>query len=410
MKEPETAGTAADRTLTQEEQIAEFTPVLRDEEYKPKYWLHALLFLVTLGTTTLAGTEWMFPGAFVFSENSTLTWDLFWQGLWFSAPFLGILTAHEFGHYLMARHYRVLVTLPYYIPLWLGFMGGLSIGTLGAFIRIKEVVPSRAQLFDIGAAGPLAGYVAILIVLGYGYTHLPPPEHIFSIHPEYIPFGMDYANVVYKQAAGNLVGMGSTLTVKVMELLASDPAAIPNQFELMHYPLLFAGHVALFFTALNLFPIGQLDGGHILYGMVGPKWHRMLSPLFFIMLVFYSGLGSAQPISLQYDTFGWEKLEWNLFYLVFLMVTFSKTAEGFLNIAMLSLAVFAGQYLMAVAVPGIEGYNGWLAFCFVLGRFLGVYHPPALIEEPIGRTRMIVGVLSILVFMLSFSPKAFWFE
>lgn len=393
----------------QETQIAEFTPVLQ-EEYRPKYWLHLLLFLVTLATTTLAGTEWMFPGAFVLAEDSILSWDLFWQGLWFSVPFLGILTAHEFGHYLMARHYRVMVTLPYYIPLWLGFMGGLSIGTLGAFIRIKEIVPSRAQLFDIGAAGPLAGYAAILLVLAYGYTHLPPPEHIFSIHPEYVPFGLDYARHVYEGAAGGLIGMGSTLTVQLMETLAPDAAAIPNPYELMHYPLLFAGHVALFFTALNLFPIGQLDGGHILYGMVGPRWHRILSPLFFICLVFYSGLGSAQPIDLQYDTFGWEKLQWNFFYLVFLVVTFSRTVEGWLNIILLAVSVFAGQYLLAVLMPGIEGYNGWLVFCFVLGRFLGIYHPPALIEEPIGPVRMAVGFLSILVFILSFSPRAFWFE
>jgi membrane-associated protease RseP (regulator of RpoE activity) len=204
--------------------------------------------------------------------------------------------------------------------------------------------------------------------------------------------------------------MGSTLTVQVMELLAPIAAAIPNPFELMHYPLLFAGHVALFFTALNLFPIGQLDGGHILYGMVGPRVHRILSPLFFIMLVFYSGLGSAQPIDLNYDVNGWEKLQWNFFYLLFLVITFSKTAEGWLNTIMLALAVFAGQYVAAVAFPGIEGYQGWLVFCFVLGRFLGIYHPPALVEEPIGRTRMVVGGISILVFIASFSPKAFWFQ
>jgi len=397
-----------------EENYPDATEIAALMQQKPKpdrVWLHILLFAITLITTTLSGTEWMFPGAIWGIENSKLNIDTFLQGFYFSVPFLGILTVHEFGHYFMARRHKIAVSLPFYIPLWLGwlFPGSLSIGTLGAFIRIKEIVPSRAKLFDIGAAGPLAGFVAILIVLAYGYTHLPPPEYIFTIHPEYIPFGLDFAKEVYNQPGLELLGMGPTLTTTALATLAPDPAAIPNPFELMHYPILFAGHMGLFFTSLNLFPIGQLDGGHILYGLVGKEWHRRLSPLFFIALVFYSGIGATQPISFEYEAFGSDKLQWNVGYLIFLYFTFSRTVDGWLNIAMLALSVFAAQYLLGIFAPDVVGYNGWLVFCFVLGRMLGIYHPPALIYEPLDTRRKIVGYISLFVFALCFSPRPFSF-
>ena len=379
-------------------------PTDPEKPKKDKYWLHALLFVVTLLTTTLSGAEWMVPGAYLLGENSRLTWSVFWQGLQFSLPFLGILTVHEFGHYGMARFYRIAVSLPFYIPLWLGFLPGApSLGTLGAFIRIKEPVPTRRQLFDIGAAGPLAGYVAILIVLAYGYTHLPPPEYIFTLHPEYKPFGLGYASQVYEQfKGGGLLAVNSPLTSQWLSALA--PAGyLPNPYELMHYPYLFAAHIGLFFTALNLLPIGQLDGGHILYGMVGPKWHRILSPTFFVGLVLYAGLDVPEPINLSHDSEMMAKLGNNLFYLGFLFLTFRRTAPGVLNTLSLALVVFAVQYGMSIFFPQVEGYGGWLVFSFVLGSFLGIYHPPVLIEEPIGTGRMVIGILSLLVFIISFS-------
>src|SRR5690606_12811327 len=124
--------------------------------------------------------------------DETLNLHEILKGLYFSGPFLGILTVHEFGHYIAAQLHRVKVTLPYYIPLWFGFIAMPSIGTGGACIRIKEFVTSRNKYFDIGIAGPLAGFVVALGVLFYGFTHLPPPEHIFTIHPEYEQFGENY--------------------------------------------------------------------------------------------------------------------------------------------------------------------------------------------------------------------------
>jgi len=374
---------------------------------KQRYWLHALLFLLTIGTTTLSGLEWLSPVYAKAISDGTLTWAQFSAGFAFSLPFLGILTVHEFGHYIFARKYGARVTLPFYIPIWVGWLGTLSLGTLGAFIRINSPFKTRRQLFVVGAAGPLAGFVAALGVLVYGYTHLPPASYIFQIHPEYIAFGKDYANVVYNLPGIMLIKMGDNLTTFFLQSWLADPSLLPNAYELMHYPYLFAGYMALFFTALNLIPIGQLDGGHILYGLVGPEWHRRLSPLLFIVLVTYSGLGIVQPILSLTDSDATGKLQWDAFYLLFLWVTFSKTAQGWLNISMLALSVFGLQYVVALVAPELQGYNGWLIFCFVLGRFLGVYHPPALIEEPLTTAQKWVGIISILVFLVSFSPVPF---
>ena len=380
---------------------------------KPKYWLHLLLFLITLGTTTLAGLEWISPSAALSLHKGELSWAQFTEGFWFSIPFLGILTVHEFGHYGVARIHKAAVTLPYYIPMYLGWLGALSIGTMGAFIRIKSPLSTRRALFDVGAAGPLAGYAAILLVLGWGYTHLPPPDYIFTIHPEYIPYGLNYADKVYASGQYELIRVGGNATTWLLERLAV-PANIPNPYEMMHYPLLFAGYMALFFTALNLFPIGQLDGGHILYGLVGPAWHARLSPLFFLMLVAYSGIGVIQPMRFEYDPDLWEKLRWNGFYLLFLYISLSRVSVDGpakrLNHIMLTLSIFALHYGLAAFAPQVTGFNGWLIFCLVLGRFLGVHHPPVLHDEPLNPARMVIGCISLAVFAMSFSPQPFGFD
>ncbi len=376
---------------------------------KPKYWLHLLLFALTVVTTTLAGLEWMAPANATRLSEGSLTWAQFSQGFWFSLPFLGILTVHEFGHYFTARAYKAQVTLPYYIPMWLGWLSSFSIGTMGAFIRIGSPFKARYQLFDVGAAGPLAGYVAAVGVLVWGYLTLPSADFIFTIHPEYLPLGPDYAKYVYQNLGAGNLSLGNNLTMQLLAHLA-DPARLPNSYELMHYPLLFAGFMALFFTALNLFPIGQLDGGHILYGLVGPVWHRRISPLLFLCLVMYSGMGVPQPMLGSGDPAFADNLQWNALYLLFLYITFSRTVPGWRNILMLAVAVFGLQYGLGMYAPLLQGYNGWLVFCLVLGRFLGIYHPPTLQDEPLSPGRKVVGIVALVVFILSFSPQPFVFE
>ena len=154
--------------------------------------VHTVLFLATFVTATMAGAEWTY-GRSVFMPD--YSWQDFFSGLPYSVSFLIILTVHEFGHYFTAIHYRIKTSLPYYIPLPpLPFF----LGTLGALIRIRDRVKSKQQHFDIGIAGPLAGFIAALAILWYGFTHLPPPEYIFQFHPEYEQYGLDYAQYVYQ--------------------------------------------------------------------------------------------------------------------------------------------------------------------------------------------------------------------
>ncbi len=411
-----------------------------------QYFIHLLLFLICFTTTTLAGAEWMTGNSFLFSPTP-LGWPDFWRGMLFSVPFLSILTVHEFGHYFAARYYRIRVSLPYYLPLWLGWLGGPSIGTIGAFIRIKSPLRTNRQIFDVGIAGPLAGFVVALGVLWYGFSHLPPREYIFNIHPEYAQFGTRYEAHVYsyqyarqqdslrffnslKQAreerlvpedrvfrftplseedyqAGSL-SLGTNLLFQFFSrYVASDPQLVPNPHEMMHYPWLFAGFLALFFTALNLIPIGQLDGGHILYGLVGSRWHSVVSPVLFVLFVSYAGLGLVDWKG-ELDLMGEPVPHYAAIplYVGFLYILFSRTVENPLNRLLLSTAVFAGQFLVT-SFWGLQGYPGWLVFGFVLGRFLGIYHPPAAFEEPLSLTRRVLGWISLIVFILSFTPQPF---
>jgi len=407
-----------------------------------RYAVHILLFIVTLGTTTLSGAEWMSAGI--------TEWRDVGQGFWYSIPFLGILTVHEFGHYFMSRIHKVQASLPYYIPLY--FPGGLpSIGTMGAFIRIRTSPKTRQQFFDIGIAGPLAGFVVALGVLWYGFTHLPEQEDIFRIHPEYERYGVNYEKYVYSeqfireqdslqfiaaQEKGtypkvdekgrpvvftprpetyrNIMessfSLGDNLLLRFFKhYVAEDPALVPNPYEFFHYPLLFAGYLALFFTALNLLPIGQLDGGHILYGLIGYENHRRVSPVLFTIYIFYGGLGVIYPTGVV-NFLGMESsaLTGIPLYLFFLYLTFSRMTDNLRDTLLLSIGVLTGQWLVTY-YTGMTGYPGWLVFGFLLGRVLGVYHPPALYEEPLSTGRQILGWLTLGIFVLCFIPEPFHF-
>lgn len=395
------------------------------------------LFIITCLTTTFAGSEWI--------NSSYFPWNYSWQdfqvGLQFSIPFLGALTVHEFGHYFTAKYYRIKVTLPYYLPVWLGFLGAPSFGTMGAFIRIKEAINSRKQIFDVGVAGPIAGFIVAIGVLWYGFSHLPPQEYIYEIHPDYQIWGETYADIVYEKdttvlkkdinylsedalsqlpdtiqySQGNIIkfGLGNNLAFLFFEKFVVDqPERIPNKYEIIHYPWIFAGYMALFFTAINLLPIGQLDGGHVMYGLLGSKNANRISAVAFVLFVFYGGLGLITPAS-QFGSDPNDLLTHLLYialyafllYLIFYSIHPNKQTRW-----LIALAVFATQYLITLFFPDIKGYHGWLFFGFIIGRFLGVYHPRALQDEPLSFGRKLVGWLALLIFILSFSPQAIIIE
>jgi membrane-associated protease RseP (regulator of RpoE activity) len=359
-----------------------------------------LLFVATFITTTIAGAQWTYGKSVYFD----FTWIDFVSGMHFSIPFLLILTVHEFGHYFTAMFHKVKSSLPYFIPIPPLPVLVLSLGTFGALIRLRSRVKSTIHNFDIGIAGPLAGFVMALVVLFYGFLTLPPAEWIFQIHPEYAEYGLNYADHVYaKQGEGILdVTIGKNLLFLFFENFIADPARMPNPHELMHYPYLFAGFIALVFTSLNLLPIGQLDGGHVLYGLVGFKKHRIVASAFFIGFMFYAGLGSeyihaSKPVA---------ELQLSIpLYILFLYFCFTGLKLPVRDTIMYTALVFGAQYVLSVLYPTVQGYSPWLVFGFLIGRFLGIQHPPSEVEEPLDNNRIILGWIAVLVFILCFAPN-----
>jgi membrane-associated protease RseP (regulator of RpoE activity) len=218
-------------------------PVLTEPYYLPpraaprqRVWLHVLLYLLTIASTIAVA------------------------GPIFSAGLLSILTAHEFGHYFTARRYGVPVSLPYFIPFPFSLFG-----TLGAVIRMSPRIPNRRALFDIAAAGPIAGLVLAL-----------PLSYIGILH----------SSIVQKASLpADTISLGEPLLFQGLEWLAHGSLA--SNLDIVLHPLAFAGWAGMFVTALNLLPIGQLDGGHITHSLFGSR-SRLVAGAMYIGLALYS--------------------------------------------------------------------------------------------------------------------------
>ncbi len=366
--------------------------------------LQIILFVLTIITTTLAGAEWMSGKLVILGDMS---WSEVLAGLHYAVPFLLILTCHEFGHYLTARHYGIDVTLPYYIPFW--FFGLPALGTAGAYIRIKEEIQSRKEYFDVGIAGPLAGFVVAIGFLYYGFTHLPEPEHIFQIHPEYEEYGLDYAQYVYKEGEGTSIRLGDNLLFWFFKkYVVEDPGRLPHPNEIYHYPYLLAGFLALFFTALNLLPIGQLDGGHVIFGLVGERHARRVSQVLFSGFLFYAGLGTVHVGMLKDVSMGSvsQFLLMLAIYLYFLYICLYSMIEGKKDRLLFATIILTLQFVVSTVFQ-VSGYTGWMLFGFLIGRLLGVYHPPVSDNRQLSTARKILGIVALIVFVVSFSPRPF---
>lgn len=361
------------------------------------------LFILTIVMTTIAGAEWMFGKSIMYGEVLLSSSEIL-AGLYFSLPFLGILTAHEFGHYLTAKHHKTDVTLPFYIPFWLGFIPFFSFGTMGAFIRIKSLIQSRKAYFDIGIAGPLAGFVIALGVLTYGFLTLPDADYIFEIHPEYREYGKDYEQFAYdKQEV--YIALGDNLVFLFFETFVADSERVPNKYEMYHYPWLFAGYLALFFTALNLIPIGQLDGGHVIYGLFGYKNSRIISRALFLVMVGISGVGLLPGGQINIDF-----LINSIVYFLFLYLSFHHFEKDLRKRLLLITWIMTLQIIAAHFIPEVGNYGIYMGFSFLIGRFLGVDHPRALEDEPLDLRRKIIGWIGLAVFIISFTPRPLYFE
>lgn len=367
--------------------------------YSPKeYVKHTLLLILTLGATTLSGAEWVYGKSVLGSGETQLTWPYFWKAMLFSVPFIGTLFIHEMGHLLVSIQNKVKCSLPYFIPAWFGFIGAPSIGTLGAIIQMKGFINSRRKFFDIGIAGPLAGFVIALGVLIYGFSTLPDLAYLHDIHPEYAdPEFTGYGDDVLNFELGN------NLLFMFLEGIFADPERMPAMSEVIHYPFLFAGYLSLFFTALNLLPIGQLDGGHVIFGLF-PKRHREISLVAYVLFLAYAGLGVITPFMDANDLLIRIPL-----YVGFLYICFHKTGLSAKNKLTTALSLAALQYAVSFIKPEWEGYQGWLFFAFLLGRVMGTSHPEVTGFRTLDTKRKVLGWLAILIFLLCFSPKPFIF-
>ncbi len=239
------------------------------ERSRPRYWLHGLLLLVTIFTMLVVGARLQYNflnnlPAFSMDESTLPLFPLGWiaeqplrllLGLPFALTLMLILLAHELGHYLYCRHYGVDATLPFFIP------APTLIGTLGAFIRIKSPIRSRSALFDIGIAGPIAGFVVALAVLVCSLA-LSKPMLPGTAESDII-FGYP---LIFHLAHWGLGILG-----------LSGPGRIPLEQAYLH-PTAIAAWVGMFATALNLLPGGQLDGGHIVFSLF-PRLHKHVSRL-----------------------------------------------------------------------------------------------------------------------------------
>jgi membrane-associated protease RseP (regulator of RpoE activity) len=230
---------------------------------RERYWLYSLLFALTLLTTTVVGVGMQsdfdrnvpFDVERVFSLYSWV-WRhpaALLHGLPFSLTLLTILLAHEFGHYLAAMYHRVDASLPFFLP-------SPFLGTFGAFIKVRSPIYSKRVLFDIGVSGPIAGFVFLLPALAIGLTFSKVIPGI--VHQGTLEFGVPGLE-------------------RLLELLIFPGTA---SADIYLHPVARAAWVGIFTTALNLLPIGQLDGGHILYSFF-PERHRLVSRLVALALL-----------------------------------------------------------------------------------------------------------------------------
>lgn len=265
--------------------------------------IHVLLFILTFMTTLFAGA--LMSGVIPWEQPEKI-----YLGLPFSLTLLLILLTHEMSHYFMSRRHKVSATLPYFIP------APSIIGTFGAIIKMKPPIPDRRSLIDIGASGPIGGFIIAVIacIVGLTLSEVKPAGEI----QEGIAFG------------------SSILFTFLSEIILNTD---PVKYDVILHPVAFAGWIGLLVTSLNLLPIGQLDGGHIIYALFGEK-HRVISK-------------STIPVLIVLGVFFWP---------------------------------------------------GWIIWA-ILMIVLGYRHPPVVYPYiQLDRRRKLIGWISLLMFILTFTP------
>ena len=390
--------------------LTDYEPPERD-----RWRLHLGLFLATFASTVWCGgflvardVRWtVAAGGAVPGWLAVLADPAFLQdGLMYAVPFLLFLTVHEFGHYTAARLVKTRVSLPYYIPIPLPG----TLGTFGAVIRIKEPLRRTRQLFDIGAAGPLAGFVVAVGVLVVGVLTLPPAEYLLSVsgHADSARYLAETGD--FPPFDPRLVARGSMAMVlgdtPLFHLIGSlGWVRVPGN-EVVHYPLLLAGWLGLFFTALNLLPVGQLDGGHVVYSLFGPAVHRVVARVTTLLLLFSGAVGLARDLG---SPPGFVVAPWTLWAALALVLSLALARLFDGEWRLVGIATAVGTALVAVVVLGLPGlaarvgWTGWLFWTAMILFVIRVDHPPVRHREPLTPGRKALGWLCIVIFALCFS-------
>ncbi|WP_435074142.1 site-2 protease family protein [Halorubrum sp. HHNYT27] len=269
------AGYDVDLEVTEAGHVVVATPFDHGRDGVP--WLNVVMFVATVCTTLFVGAYgWYYIGWEEITANP-LTILQAWP---FTAAVLGVLMTHELGHYAAGRYHGISVSLPYVIPFVFPF------GTLGAVIRMRGRMPSRRVLFDIGVAGPIAGLVATVVVTVIG----------LSLDPIRVP--AELAN-----ASGTMIRFNNPPLLGIIADLIGQPTVYEDP-TLTAHPVVIGGWVGMFFTLLNLLPVGQLDGGHMVRAMLGPRQETIAAlvpgALFSIAayLYFWRGLGIDESVGL----------------------------------------------------------------------------------------------------------------
>jgi len=276
-----------------------------NQETSPNFKLSILLFLVTLTTTMLAG-------ALQQGINPMDTPLQVVKGVPFALTLMIILLSHELGHYITSKKHGVDVTLPYFIP------APSFIGTFGAFIKMKSPLLDRRALLDIGASGPLVGVIVSI---------------------PFLIIGLKLSEITTGTQPGGAV-LGSSILFSLVAKLTLG--SIPENCNILIHPIGFAGWIGLLVTSLNLLPVGQLDGGHVAYAVLGEKQSRLSTIVVFFLFIF-----------------------------------------GFL------------------------GWKGWFVWGFIL-LIMGLRHPrPLDILTPLDAKRKTIGWITLVVFILTFTPVPF---
>ena len=326
------------------------------------------------------------------------------HGSQFTAALLTILLAHEFGHYIAARIHKVDASLPFFIPMPL-----LSpFGTMGAVIRMRGTIPTRAALLDIGASGPLAGLAFALPMYFWGVAHSPL---------------VSMANT----SSEGMVELGDSLALRIMDHFAMAP--VPEGMTPQLSPVAFAAWAGMFVTMINLLPVGQLDGGHVAFALFGTSQNRIAQAAHRAMLAFFFLLVGSALIHDIGVGFGLHRIGTHVGNAMFWLVWFQMLAilgslanarhapePGALTVRT-RLAAMLG--LVVLASVGRERSSPilWVAWFLGLGMLLvmerrsGTLRPNALLDHPptgaapLGPGRTAVAILTLIFFVLLFMPR-----